>query len=239
MWWLILGLPLFFVALGFLLNQHNAPYLLSGYRSMSSEEQAAYPLAESVRFFRRFHWLMGGGSLLIALLFVAIGKPKFATEAVVVLPLVAYAFFVYRMLHFGPVSQRPLAWVAISLLFLTATAIMLLFWRGEKPNLLQLHPDAIEISGMYGLRIEKSDIDSIGLANQLPLIRIKVNGYAANGLKKGDFRTKDSQTIRLFIHDKSAPSVYLRLKSGRQIFYQSEQDSLLLLYEKLKNWENP
>jgi hypothetical protein len=239
MWWLILGLPLFFVALGFLLNQRNAPYLMSGYRAMSPEEQANYPLAESVRFFRRFHWIMGSLSLLVALVFVAIDQPKFATEAVVVLPLFAYAFFVYRMLQFGPVSQRPLAWVAISLLFLTAVGILLLFWQGEKPNHLHLHDQALEITGMYGLYIERSEIDSIGLATKLPLIRIKVNGYAANGMKKGDFRTKDSQTIRLFIHDKSAPSLYLRLKSGRQIFYQSEQDSLLPLYEKLKNWENP
>ena len=51
----ILLLSFLFFILGFILNESNAKYLLSGYNTMSVEEQSNFNLKSYLNFFKKFH----------------------------------------------------------------------------------------------------------------------------------------------------------------------------------------
>ena len=57
--YVILGLSLLFIGLGFLVTKENAKYLLAGYNTMSAEERKKVNLEKYIPFFRKFHIYLG------------------------------------------------------------------------------------------------------------------------------------------------------------------------------------
>lgn len=239
MLWLILLLPLLYIVIGFVLTEKNAPTLMSGYNTLSAEEQAAYPLQESVRFFRRFHWAMGSLTLLVGLVLWSLGYFDLAVNAVVLLPLVAYIYFIYRSMRFAAKSQRGVMKFAFVMLLAVTVGVGFLFVYGSQPNTLEVRDSVIIINGMYGLTLAKEQIADIQLSSTLPPIRFKSNGFATAEMRKGFFRSKDGRTLRLFLsRDKTAPMLFIQVKEGKDIYYQSPEGDEDAIYEKLKNWLN-
>ena len=92
----ILFIGAFLSALGFILNVNNAPYLLSGYNTLSAEEREKIDIDSLVRCFRQFHRLFG-------LVFIAIGLASLklfgeyaSTYVVIFFPILAYLYFLLR-----------------------------------------------------------------------------------------------------------------------------------------------
>ena len=54
-----LGLGILFISLGFIVTETNAGTLLSGYNTMSKDDQAKFPLKEYLGKFRQFHLYFG------------------------------------------------------------------------------------------------------------------------------------------------------------------------------------
>ncbi len=237
--WFVLILPLVYITLGFLLTEKNAPTLMSGYNTLSKEEQAAYPLAKSVRFFRRFHWWMGSVTLAGGLLFLTLGHAEVAVNWVVIFPMLGYVYFVYRSMRFSANSQRNLGWVVLGILVFTIMGVGLLMWYGDRPNQLQLSDDRLVVTGMYGIRLSKAELVSWELADTLPAIRFKQHGFAIGNKRKGKFRTKDGRTLHLLLHERGAPMVHLKTSDGAEIYYQPTEITAAELLEKLGSWRNP
>lgn len=237
--WVILLLPLLYVAIGFILTEKNAPTLMSGYNTLSDEEKAAYPLAASVRFFKRFHWGMGLLSLLGGVCFWVLDYPELALNTVVLFPLLAYGYFIYRQMRYAPKSQKTLMRFVFVLLLVVTAGVGFLFVYGAQPNTLQLRDTVLIIDGMYGVSLPKEQISGIQLTDSLPKIRMKTNGYATANLHKGFFRTKDGRTLRLFLSDRDAAMLHIQLVAGKDIYYQSPDENAEALYEKVNNWLNP
>ena len=237
--WVILLLPLLYVAIGFILTEKNAPTLMSGYNTLTPEEQAAYPLRESVRFFKRFHWTMGLLTLLLGMLLWSAGYFDLAVNTVVLLPLLAYVYFIYRSIRFAAKSQRGSLKFALVMLLIVTVGVGFLFVYGSQPNTLELRDSVIVIHGMYGVTLPKAQIADISLSSSLPPIRFKSHGFATAEIRKGLFRTQDGRTLRLILsRDKTAPMLFIQLKEGKDIYYQSPEEDEAVIYEKLKSWLN-
>ncbi len=237
--WFILLLPLLYVAIGFILTEKNAPTLMSGYHGLTEEEKAAYPLRESVRFFKRFHWAIGLLTLLAGGVLLSLDKEDLATQTVVLFPLIAYLYFMYRMIGYAPQRQKRMLQYLFGFMVLIIVGLNILFSYGDRPNPLKLRQDALIIQGMYGVTLTRDDISSIRLTDTLPAIRFKTNGFATGKIHKGHFRTRAGESLRLFLTDKAAPMLYIELKEGKNIYYQSPDESAEAVYEKVKNWLNP
>jgi len=232
-------LPLIYIAIGFIITEKNAPTLMSGYNTLSPEEQAVYPLKESVRFFKQFHWVMGLFTLLAGISLWSLAYYELALNVVVLLPLVAYIYFMYRQMRNAPKSQRGLMKFGLGLLLLVTLWVGILFAYGTQPNTLELRSEVLIINGMYGVTLPKEYISTISLTDSLPAIRMKTNGFATAHVLKGYFRTKDGQILRLFLSNREAPMVHIQLLDGKDIYYQPADESADIMYEKLKNWLNP
>jgi len=91
--YVILGLGIFFIIIGFVLTQNNAKYLLAGYNTMTEKEREKFDISGYVPYFRKFHIFLGGS-------FTIIGIPlaySFGDDAggvfLAVYPILGYTFF--------------------------------------------------------------------------------------------------------------------------------------------------
>ena len=95
MFYVILGMGLLFFGLGFMITENNASSLLSGYNTMSKEEQEKFPLTEYLERFKGFHIRFG-------ILFTVLGVVFYLTNAELlgwhmgITPILAYIYFFYQ-----------------------------------------------------------------------------------------------------------------------------------------------
>lgn len=237
--WFVLLLPLVFIAIGFILTEKNAPTLMSGYHGLTEQEKAAYPLRESVHFFKRFHWAIGLIALLAGVVLFSLDEEDLAVQSVVLFPLLAYLYFIYRSIGFAPKRQKRMLKFLFGFMVFINVGLGVLFSYGEQPNRLALREHVLVIEGMYGVTIARENISSIELTDVLPAIRFKTNGFATGKVRKGHFRTRDGRSIRLLLHDRNAKMLFIELKEGKDIYYQSPDESAEVVYEKVNNWLNP
>lgn len=69
----------------------------------------------------------------------------------------------------------------------------------------------------------------------IPEIRLRTHGLAAGYLKKGNFKTKNGEKIKLFITTKQ-PSSYLEIAKidGQRIFIATKGTTVEEMYRQLK-----
>lgn len=92
----LIGMSLFFVALGFLLTEHNAKYLLAGYNTMSEEKRKNVNIKGYLQFFRSFHIFLGISFLIIGLIAHIFFGEVITGAAISLYPIVAYAYFIWK-----------------------------------------------------------------------------------------------------------------------------------------------
>lgn len=63
------------------------------------------------------------------------------------------------------------------------------------------------ISGIYGEVVNRSTIKSITLANDIPYIDNKVNGYSFSDDNLGKFKADDGKIVMLYVHSQDAPFI--------------------------------
>lgn len=233
---ILVVIPVVFIALGFLLTEKNAPNLLSGYSSLTDEEKEEFPLHENVRFYRRFHFLMGGFALGVSLLLYGLGFEDYAVNWVIFFPLVAYLYYIAYSRRFAPRRQHGLLWTAFTMLALVVVGVLALMNYGDKTNRLAIEGDNLVIDGFYGITLPKQQIDSLAVTSELPPIRMKRDGFATGVIRKGHFRTVDGRTIRLLLNSQDAPMLYIRYKGNKEIYYQPDDSEIDLVYQALEQW---
>ncbi len=96
--------------------------------------------------------------------------------------------------------RKGLIMIAI-ILILTFGFIIGLLAYGSAPLKIFINNDLIQIKGMYGTDIEAKNIKEIILADRIPRILIRTNGYALGGVLKGHFKLEEIGTGRLFFEE--------------------------------------
>ena len=96
MLYIIIGMSLFFVALGFIVTENNAKYLLAGYNTMNEEDRSKINIKVYLKFFRKFHIFLGVSFLLIGLIAYSLFNEMTAGVTLSLYPILAYVYFVWR-----------------------------------------------------------------------------------------------------------------------------------------------
>jgi len=98
--YVILFLSLLFIAVGYILTEQNAPYLLSGYNTMSKEDQAKFDLESYVPRFRKFHLFLGISFGLIGLALHCFIGENASGIFLGIYPILAYIYFIWSTKHY-------------------------------------------------------------------------------------------------------------------------------------------
>ena len=94
----------------------------------------------------------------------------------------------------------------------------------------------IRITGRYGERIPIPQLNEVFLSNELPDITMRTNGISAGRINKGYFRSRDLGRIKLLLHSRSAPFLYIihGYDDRHVILNFQDKERTLEVYEQLR-----
>jgi len=119
--------------------------------------------------------------------------------------------------------------VAITAIFLVGVGIM--FAVGLREPVVTIHNDNIQISAMYGLSVDISNIANISLLDQS--MREVGAGSRTNGFNGGTWRGHFTAGL-LFVTPDSSPTVRIERSNGSNIFISfRNNERTMMLYDEL------
>ncbi|QRR02540.1 DUF3784 domain-containing protein [Dyadobacter sandarakinus] len=230
-------LSLTFTLLGFFVTVNNAKYILSGYNTMSEADRAKMDIEQYLRFFKRFHLILGA-TLLAGYLILQSINNNWASAYLILYPLLSYVFLIGKGVTFyhGTSGQRVGTFVGMAILVVITIAIGMQLFASLRNSEVFLTIDQVQIKGMYGIRIDKDDITGIALVRELPPISHKTNGFAAGNFAKGSFKTVDGQPVRLYVNKKAKPFLEIRTTGHEAVYYSSDEMPAVDVYRQLRTW---
>ncbi|QNF35098.1 DUF3784 domain-containing protein [Adhaeribacter swui] len=228
------GLSLLFLVVAFIVTESNAPYLLSGYNTLSEADKKKFYLAGYIPFFRKFHIFLGLSFFLIGLLVHTFISENAGGVFVGVYPILAYLYFIWSSQKFSGNVFAKQTKVGLVIGVAALAFVIGIFGLAFKENQLLINPQSIELTGVYGELIPISDIESIALVAQLPAITIRKNGFAASSVRKGYFGTRAGKKVKLLMHTKNPPFIQITKKNGEQIFFAAKDKPSDEIFRELK-----
>ncbi|MCD8101950.1 MAG: hypothetical protein LUE26_05175 [Alistipes sp.] len=118
----------------------------------------------------------------------------------------------------------------VILVTLAGAAGMVIF--GYKPAILKIEDEGIRITGIYGLHMEFKDITSVEVADVIPRVKMRTNGYSFGGTNKGYFTVEEWGRTRLFTHVRyKGPYLIITDRDGMRTVYRTfdnEQANMVL-----------
>jgi hypothetical protein len=233
-------LSVVFIGLAFLINPRNAEYLLSGYNTLSKADREKFDIVGYLKIFKRYHIFLGA-TLLPGVLLIQLVSEVAASTFMIMYILGGYLVFMIRTRSFSmnTKNQKTSLYISMTIMVITVIGVGYLLAIGFRDNPFEIKGDMIEIKGYYGVEINRSELLSVEVLEELPPIKIKTNGFAAGGYSKGNFKTKDGRKVKLQTNGKTKPYLLLKTKTG-EIYYSSAGESAQQLAEEIKHqWQLP
>lgn len=231
----LIGLSLLFVAIGFIVTESNAKYLLAGYNTMSEEERKKVDIKAYIPYFRKFHVFLGVSFFVIGTLLTYFINENATGIFLGGYPILAYIYFIVTSTKYfngGIYSGKNKTGIFIltgALIF-----VIIILGLGLKENKLIMHNNSIEFEGSYGEIVPRTEIKSIELVNDKPKITLKTNGFALGSVKKGYFKTDKGETVKLILNADNKPYILLTKSDGNKIYYSSKEESNEKLLQQIK-----
>ncbi len=200
---------LLFFLLGHLIVKKEAYFLLSGFSAKSEEDQQiliqnGYPQATGRALINSGFILLGG-----------LGLYLFRIQYMVELSwLVMIIYLFVHLLYIGKLDttqnrRRNSIILKITIVF----TFGILGWTsyiGIQPNELSISDNRLHISGSYGVEWPLDEITNIELADTIPNVQMRTNGFALANRLKGHFRLEGLGKGKLFLFQNHPPFIYMK-----------------------------
>jgi hypothetical protein len=220
-----LGTSLLFVAIGFIVDEKNAKYLLSGYNTMNEEDRQKVDMGVYIPYFRHFHIFLGISFLILATALTYLISENAGGIFLAVYPILAYIYFIVTSSKYS--KERSAKWNKSGVFILMAALLFVvaLLGYGFKENKLTYDSNRIEFNGSYGESLTQSEIRSVELVNQLPEITLKTNGFALGTIKKGYFKIDNGEIVKIILNSDNKPLILFTKTDGKKIYYSAKDKS--------------
>jgi len=257
--WIFIGaisIPIVILAI-FLLSGRGAS-LISGYNMISADKRATYDekaLCRSVgtlllvivailllfplAIYLQATWLLFLATILSIV--IPIGYAIYANTgnrfrnpaAPNATPGAANIFVGFKSLSRG---KKLAVFIAIILSVQLCIGIGLMFYRGEMNPVVRFHSDRIQISAMYGLDVDFTNIADVSLINS-SMSQLgtgsRTDGYGGRALK-GHFSSSESGSRLLFVDPSSSPTIRIERVRGADIYISySDSAKTIATYNEL------
>lgn len=210
-----IGLGLLFFSMGFIITPSNAKYLLSGYNTMSIEDQEKFPIVEYLKALKSFHIWFGILYTLLSVIFHLLDSDLVGYHLGIT-PILAYGYFFWTSRKYNEgLSSATKNNTTIGLIVLSLTLVFVvgLFIWSDRESTWTYENNQLEIQGLYSISLNISDLDSISLLESLPEITIRSHGISTGKVAKGKFKGPNKSRYHLLI-DKPVGEVLALYPSG-------------------------
>ncbi len=234
MLYLLIGLSALFASLGFLVTTKNARYILAGYNTMSETEREKVNIEGYIAFFKKFHFLLGI-SLLIVGLALHLLKQELAGIFLTLYPLFAYSYFIVRSNRFMKGSGKTQQYLGLVVIAFSILFVGFILLSNMKENVLQFEGSTLNISGKYGVNLSLNEMESITMVDELPQISYRSNGFGLGSVRKGYFKTKNGETVKLILNSGQKPLIFFKTREGKKIYFSARSASNQEIYRNIKS----
>ncbi len=231
--YVLIGMSLLFIAIGFIVTENNAKYLLAGYNTMSEKERKKVDIKSYIPYFKKFHITLGISFLVLGYGINLINKNT-AGIFLVLYPTLAYIYFAVASSKFsGGLNTR---FNKIGLFIIVSAFIFIVGFLayGFKENKILFDSQKIEIKGNYGETLQIDQIKKIEIKNELPKITLKTNGFALGDVKKGYFKTENGEVIKLILNSAQKPYILFTKSNGKKVYYSAKKKSNREILNEIK-----
>lgn len=232
--YVITGMSLLYVAIGFVITEKNAKYLLSGYNTMRDEDRKKVDIKAYIPYFRNFHIFLGVSLLVSGIALTCFISKNAGIIFIAVYPVIAYIYFVVSSSKkSNGLSSK---WNKAAVLFLSGTLLFVIGLIGYafRENKLVINSSRIELRGSYGEIINPSEILNVELVNHLPEIIFKTNGFDLGTIKKGYFTKKNGEIVKLILNSDNKPIILFTKTNGKEIYYSAKNKSANEVVDEMK-----
>jgi len=228
-----LFIGLFLFSMGFLLNEKSATSMISGFKKLSDEEQKQVQLVEYVNFFRKFHFTIGILIIVLSTVFYFVKLFDFIGFTLLFFSLAGYTFFIFRSQFYYPPQKRKPFIISFYIMLIVSIGVIVLFIIPYQETKIEIFDNQLKISGIYGEDLSIDQINDVKLIKQLPNIKIKTNGFAMSNLKKGWFKLKSGEKVKLIINDTNPPFLQISTNQNYSIIIGIKTIDEVLLNQQL------
>jgi len=109
-------------------------------------------------------------------------------------------------------SKRESSKSILTIIILIAVGI-LLAWGLLGTN-MKAEEDFLKISGLHAQKIQYSEIRSLELTDELPIITAKTGGFSLAGKRLGNFTTAEYGRIKLYLFNNASPFIFIEKDDG-------------------------
>ncbi|WP_157359389.1 DUF3784 domain-containing protein [Wenyingzhuangia fucanilytica] len=227
------GMSLLFIAIGFLVTENNAKYLLSGYNTMNENERKKVNLKTYIPYFKKFHITLGISFFVLGYLINLFNK-NVAGMFLAIYPVLAYVYFVITSSKYSGGLNTKANKVGLIILIGTFIFVTGLVAYGYKENKILFDAHQIEFTGSYGGILPTQQIKNIEVKKDLPKITLKTNGFALGEIRKGYFKTKSGETVKLILNSSQKPYLLFTTSDNRKIYYSAKEQLNEELLQEIK-----
>ena len=232
---------LLLVGLGIMVKYYKAYWLISGYNTMSKEEQRKVDVEGLAGFSGNTMFVMAA-IFLVATILIMLGQEG--------LGAICFALFIPFTIYFIVKAQKydgntrnsdgtmttKAKWTVAgisALLAITALGVGILFYYSNQPTEVIFENGYFEIRGMYGEKIPISEVSELTLKDTLPRILAKTNGSSIGSKKRGYFSVEDIGSAKLFVDTSKPPFIYFEGKGKRYILNFDESEETEAIFQSL------
>ncbi len=103
----------------------------------------------------------------------------------------------------------------------------------HRSPVVEIKPQGIVISGIYGSAIPREEITGIDLKNEIPRVLSKNNGFNSGEVRKGHFTLEEMGRGRLYLESERGPFLYIFTKDSYVIINCKDPLHTKALYQTL------
>jgi hypothetical protein len=202
------------IGIGFLVK--SAPDLIAGYNTMPKDKKKNVDIDGLSTFMRNGLITIGLSIIIGYYLFKWIGFTMIANSMIPIVTLVGVTILVINAQRFDNNKNKKTK-LTYFILGLVILFVIGLITYGLIPSNTIFNNDTIRFSGMYGLKINITEIENVELTNKIPTINLRTNGFSFGAINKGYFNIVKFGKCRLLIHSDIPPFLIILKKNGEKI----------------------
>lgn len=237
---MILGLlAALFIFLGFAIQKLKWYFLISGYNTMSKEQQAQVDVKGLGKLIAMYAYFLAGLFVLMAL-FEWFNIPEGLIGCIVVLVVSTIFIAVKSQKYYANVTanvdgksrSKGKKWsIILSVVSVIGVGILLFF--SMQPTKFTVSEASFEISGMYGDTFAWEALEELSLVQEIPAISMRTNGSAMGSMLKGHFKFESGEKGTLFVDKKKPPFITFVVNGKRYYLNEGTAEETKALFEKM------
>jgi CHASE2 domain-containing sensor protein len=202
------------------------PGLIAGYNTLSPEKKKNVDIDGLSRYIRNGLIIMGMVIMAGYLLFRWAGWPTLANMVILIVTLVGSSILMMTANRFNHNREK----YGISHYLILGIILFLLagtFLFGFMTTKTHFDGATIRFTGMYATEMKASEIKKVELADTIPAILMRTNGFSLGPVHKGNFRLDEFGKCRLYINSgKGKYIVITDIQGFRTILrYKNDRES--------------